>query len=121
MYDVKTLDQRLSDNLARPRFYTTAILFFSAFAVLLAVVGIYGVAAHSIAQRTQEIGVRIAVGASPLHVRRLLLRQSLAPMAAGMVAGVAGAAVLGKYLKHLMASAEPVARGLAPLRLCCSR
>ena len=108
VYDVKTLDQRLRDNLARPRFYTTAILFLSAFAVLLAVVGIYGVAAHSIAQRTHEIGVRIAVGASPLHVRLLLLRQSLLPLTAGVAAGVAGAAVLGRYLRYLMASAEPV-------------
>jgi hypothetical protein len=104
VYDVKTF----SDALAWSRFYTTSILFFGGFALLLAVIGVYGVAAHSIAQRTQEIGVRIAVGASPLHVRRLLLRQSLLPTTAGVAVGVAGAAVLGRYLRYLMASAEPV-------------
>ena len=108
VYDVKTLDQRLSETLARPRFYTTAILFFGAFALLLAVAGIYGVAIYSIAQRTHEIGVRIAVGASPPRLRFLLLRQSLLPMAAGMAAGVAGAVGLGQFLKHLMTSAEPL-------------
>ena len=108
VYDVKTLDQRLGETLARPRFYTTAILFFGAFALLLAVTGVYGVATYSIAQRTHEIGVRIAVGASPPRLRRLLLRQSLLPMAAGMAAGVAGAIGMGQFLKHLMTSAEPV-------------
>jgi predicted permease len=108
VYDVKTLDQLLSETLARPRIYTTAILFFGAFALLLAVAGVYGVATYSIAQRTHEIGVRIAVGASPSGLRFLLVRQSLLPMAAGMVAGVAGAIGLGQFLKHLMTSAEPV-------------
>ena len=58
VYDVKTLSQRLDDLLAGPRFYTVATLFFTVLATLLAMVGVYGVAAHSIAQRTHEIGVR---------------------------------------------------------------
>ena len=108
VYDVKTLDQRLSDNLARPRFYTTAVLFFGGLALLLALLGIYGVASYSIAQRTHEIGVRIAVGASAPGVRLMLLRQSLLPMLFGLAAGIVAAIALGKYLQHLIDSAQPI-------------
>jgi len=65
------------------------------------------VASYSITQRTHEIGVRIAVGASPRGLRGMLLRQSMLPVACGALAGVAGAAALGRYLQHLMAHAEP--------------
>jgi ABC-type antimicrobial peptide transport system permease subunit len=108
VYDVKTLEQRLRDNLGRPRFYTTAILFFAGFALLLAVIGTYGVATHWIAQRTQEIGVRIAVGASPRGLRAMVLRQSLLPIAVGMALGAAGAIGLGRFLSHLVSPVEPV-------------
>ena len=107
VFDVKTLDQRLTDTLARPRFFTTAILFMAGFALLLAVIGAYGVATYSVAQRTHEIGVRIAVGASPHRIRGMLFRQSMLPAGAGMLAGMFGAAGLGRFLLHLMASAEP--------------
>jgi putative ABC transport system permease protein len=106
-YGVVTLDTRLRDSLARPRFYTTAVLFFAAFALLLAVVGVYGAAAYSIAQRTREIGLRMAVGASPLGLRASLLRQSLLPVAGGMAGGVAAAIAFGRYLQSLIATAEP--------------
>src|SRR4029077_289379 len=89
VFDAKTLDQRLTDNLARPRFYTTAVLFFGGFALLLAVIGIYGVASYSITQRRHEIGVRIAVGAPPASVRKLLARQGLIPVLSGVAVGVA--------------------------------
>jgi putative ABC transport system permease protein len=107
VYGIETFDSRLRQTLARPRFYTTAILFFGGFALLLAIVGTYGVASYSIAQRTREMGVRIAVGASPRGLRGMLLRQSMLPVACGAVAGVAGAAALGRYLQHLIAQAEP--------------
>jgi predicted lysophospholipase L1 biosynthesis ABC-type transport system permease subunit len=107
VYDVKTLDQRLSENLARPRLYTSAVLFLGFFALLLAIVGTYGVASYSITQRTHEIGVRIAVGASPRGLRGRLLRQSMLPVACGALAGVAAAGASGRYLQHLIAQAEP--------------
>jgi putative ABC transport system permease protein len=107
VYDVKTLDQRLSENLARPRLYTSAVLFLGVFALLLAVVGTYGVASYSITQRSHEIGVRIAVGASPRGLRGMLLRQSMLPVACGALAGVAGAGALGRYLQNLMTHADP--------------
>ena len=106
VYDVKTLDQRLSETLARPQFYTTAVLFFGIFALLLAVVGIYGAASYSIAQRTHEIGVRVAVGATTSGVRGMLFWQSMLPMGCGTAAGIAGAALLGRYLQHLIDGAE---------------
>jgi len=108
VYDVKTLAQRLEDLLAGTRFYTVAILFFAALAVLLAVTGVYGVAAHSIAQRTHEIGVRIAIGAAPGQVRVMLLVQSILPVAAGMIAGTAASLGLGRVIAHLIEHAQPI-------------
>jgi predicted permease len=108
VFDVKTLDDRLAASLARPRFYTTAVMFFGVFGLLLAVIGVYGVASYSIIQRTHELGVRIAIGASAERMRWMLLRQSLLPVAIGMVAGVAGAFGLGQFLQHLMDTAQHV-------------
>jgi putative ABC transport system permease protein len=107
VYDAQTLDQRLSGNLLRPRFYTTAVLFLGVFALLLAVIGIYGVVAYSVTQRTHEIGIRIALGAAPGRLRTTLMGQSMLPVAAGMALGVAGAIASGRFLKSLMESAEP--------------
>jgi ABC-type antimicrobial peptide transport system permease subunit len=104
VYGVMTLGQRLDETLAKPCFYTTAVLFLGGFAVLLAVIGVYGVASYSISQRTHEIGVRLAVGASPGRLRFALLRQSMLPIAAG----VAGAIVRGRFLGYLMAEVEPL-------------
>jgi len=115
IYDVKTLDQWFQDALARPRFYTGAVLFFGIFAVLLALIGIHGVASYSIAQRTHEIGVRLAVGASPDRLRAALLTQGLLPVAGGVAAGIAGAAGLGRFLQHLILSAEPPGTGMCAL------
>jgi predicted permease len=108
IYDAESLDQRLSGNLLRPRFYTTTVLFLGVFALLLSVIGIYGVATYSVTQRTHEIGVRIAVGAAPRMVRAAIVRQGMVPVIAGMCAGVAGAIASGKFLKSLMWSAEPL-------------
>jgi predicted permease len=108
IYDTITLDQRLSGNLLRPRFYTTTVLFLGLFAMLLAAIGVYGVAVYSVTQRTHEIGVRIAIGAAPGRVRAAIVRQGMVPVIAGMCAGVAGAIVFGKFLTSLMSSAEPL-------------
>jgi ABC-type antimicrobial peptide transport system permease subunit len=71
-------------------------------------VGVYGVAAYSIAQRTHEIGVRIALGAVSREVRLMLLRQSLLPVSAGMIAGIAAALWLGRFVGHLVENAQPL-------------
>jgi putative ABC transport system permease protein len=108
VYDVKTLDRRLRDALAKPQFYTEAVFFFGFFALLLTAIGIYGVASHSVVRRTHEIGVRIALGAAPEQVQLMLLRQGLAPVLFGLVAGVAAAVGFGRFLNHLLESAQPV-------------
>jgi predicted permease len=108
IYDELSLDQRLGSNLLQPRFYTTTILMVSVFALLLAVIGVYGVATYSVTQRTHEIGIRIAVGATPGKVRAAILRQGIVPVIAGVCLGIAGAIGSGKLLQSLMASAEPL-------------
>jgi putative ABC transport system permease protein len=107
VFDVKTLDQRLADTLARPRFYTIAIIFLAGFALLVAAIGAYGAASHSVSQRTHELGIRIAVGGPPGRVRGMVFRQSMTPVCAGVVAGLLGAVGVGRFLHHLLASAEP--------------
>jgi putative ABC transport system permease protein len=107
-FSVRTLDNYLAELLARPRFYTTAVLFLGGFALLLAIVGIYGVASYSVTQRAHEIGIRIAVGATSGGVRRMILRDSLLPVAVGMAAGIAGAIGLGQFLQHLVEKTQPI-------------
>ncbi len=106
IYNLMTLEQRLADTLARPRFYTTAVLFLSGFALLLAIIGIYGVASYSVAQRTHEIGVRLAVGARSREVRWMILRQGLLPAVIGMAIGIFGAVNLGTILAHMIDGAK---------------
>lgn len=107
VYDVRTMEGRLDDLLAGARFNTTAVLFFAALATVLAVIGVYSVAAHSIAQRTHEIGVRIAIGAEAGQVRLLVLRESVAPVAAGIIAGAAASRGLERVLQSLIDRAQP--------------
>jgi putative ABC transport system permease protein len=70
---------------------------FAGFAVLLALIGIYGIVSHSIAERTREMGLRMALGATPARVRGMLLTQSLSVTAAGAVLGVGCASVVGEF------------------------
>jgi len=111
VFNIKTLDERLVENLVRERFYTTVVLFFAGFALLLAIIGIYGVASYSIVQRTHELGVRIAVGASAERMRWMLLGQSLLPVAFGIATGIAGAVGPSQFLQHLMDGAQRVDTG----------
>jgi putative ABC transport system permease protein len=105
IYDVKTLEERLDEVMARPKFYTTATLFLAGLAVVLAVVGIYGTAAYSIAQRRNEVGIRIAIGATHQRVRGMMLVESLAPIVIGTMAGCVLSILLGRSLGYLMENA----------------
>ena len=107
VYNVKTLDQRLVDALAPPKFYTTATLLLAALSVLLAGAGVYGTAVYSVANRKHEMGVRMALGASGGRIRVMMLRESLVPLGLGITAGVCGAIASGRYLEHLMVNAKP--------------
>ncbi len=106
VFGAKTLDRRFQDAIAQPRLYMIIVFFLGAFALLLALTGVYGVAAYSISQRTHEIGVRIAVGASIPQVRVLVLQQTLLPVFLGMLVGAGGFAAVGKVIQHFIASAS---------------
>ncbi|HLJ47399.1 MAG TPA: ADOP family duplicated permease [Bryobacteraceae bacterium] len=108
LFGARTMDQRLADALARPQFYRTAVSCFAGFAVLLAMIGIYGIVSYTVAQRSHEMGIRMALGTTPAGLRVRLLRRSLATIGAGAVAGVAGAILSGRFLESLVEGAKPV-------------
>jgi putative ABC transport system permease protein len=97
----------LSDSVAQPRFRSALLASFAGLAVLLAVVGIYGVVAFSIEQRTHEIGLRVALGAPRASVIGLVLRQGSVPVAAGVAVGLVGAFAVGRAMRQLLFNVEP--------------
>jgi putative ABC transport system permease protein len=108
VFDVKTMEQRMANEFARPQFYKTAVMCFAGFAFLLAIIGIYGIVAYAVARRTHEMGVRMALGATPVELRAVLLRQALIPIAAGAVPGIAAAVFGGRLLENLVEGARSV-------------
>ena len=98
LFQVRTMDDLMWDAVARPRFLTFLLSCFAGIALLLAAVGIYGVMAHTVAQRTHEIGLRVALGAQPAHVRRMVVKQAASLVAAGVAVGLAAAIVLEQVL-----------------------
>ena len=100
--DVQTMSQRMSDSMARQRFAALMLGAFAVFALVLAVVGVYGVLAHLVAQGTQDIGVRMTLGADRGHILRMVLRQGLELAIAGVVLGLAGAYALTRVMSSLL-------------------
>jgi len=98
----RTMDQLVSDSVARPRFNTSLLAAFAALALALAAVGIYGVIAYSVTQRTHEIGVRLALGARKGDVIRLVLKQGMWPALAGAALGLGGAWGMTRLLSGLL-------------------
>ena len=111
LFGAKTMAQRLDEAFAGPRFYRTAIWFFAGFALLLAVIGIYGIVSYAVVQRTHEMGVRLALGTTPIRLRSMILRQEVLMVVAGAIPGIAGAQLTGRFLGSVIAGARPV--GLA--------
>ena len=102
VYDLSSMNEVVSKSMVQPRFLALLLATFSAIALFLAAIGIYGVMAYSVAQRTQEIGVRMALGARPLHVLQLVFRQSLVMLLIGVVIGLAGAFALTRLMTTLL-------------------
>jgi putative ABC transport system permease protein len=102
VFDVETMDQRVSEALGQPRFQTVLVGFFALAALFLAAIGIFGVVAHSTAQRTQEIGIRMALGAGAARVVETVLFDGLRPVVFGVLLGLAGAAALSHILRSLL-------------------
>src|SRR6185437_12078461 len=101
VYGLLSMDQVVSKSMVQPRFLALLLATFSGIALFLAAIGIYGVMSYSVAQRTQEIGVRMALGARPLHVLRLVVGQSLGMLLIGAVIGLAGAFALTRLMRTL--------------------
>ena len=107
VYDVHTMTDVVSDSVAQPKFYTTLLTAFGTLALLLAALGVYGVISYTVSQRTRELGIRIALGASRERVVRLVLGQGLALTAGGVTIGLAGAVWLTRLLSALLFGVQP--------------
>jgi putative ABC transport system permease protein len=106
VFNVKTMEERLDMELARPRFYTLTVLFFGGLGLLLAVMGVYGVVSYSTLQRTREMGIRLALGTTPTILRATMLRQTLSAVVTGAIAGVVLALAFGRFLQSLVRGAD---------------
>ena len=105
--DIRPLTEVVSKSLTRPRVASAALGTFAALALLLAAVGVYGVVAHGVSQRRAEFGVRLALGAQPADVVRLVLRQSMTMVLSGVVAGALLAIPLSASLQSLLFGVGP--------------
>jgi predicted permease len=102
VYNLWSMNELVSKSMIQPRFLALLLATFSGIALFLAAIGIYGVMAYSVAQRTQEIGVRMALGARPLHVLRLIFQQSLGMLVVGIIIGLVGAFGLTRLMRTLL-------------------
>jgi putative ABC transport system permease protein len=102
-----TMEERLATFAARPRFDAALLGMFAASGVMLAAIGIYGVIAFLVSQRTQEIGVRMALGANRRDILRLIFSESLPLVALGSIVGVAAALAVSRVLKNLLFNVAP--------------
>ena len=101
------MDEVMSATQSRPRFLTILLTLFSAVALVLAVVGIYGVISYSVAQRTREFGLRMALGAQRAEVLSLVLKRGMLLGLIGVIVGLAGALSLTRFLSGLLFGVTP--------------
>jgi predicted permease len=105
---IATMEQIVSNSITQPRMYAVLVAIFSGVAVALAAIGLYGVMAYAVAQRTREIGIRMALGAQRFDVMRLVLRQSAMLVAIGLFCGLVGASAVTRYLEGLLFGLTPL-------------
>jgi putative ABC transport system permease protein len=116
-----TLEQRLAENVAGPRFRSLLLAALAGLAVLLAMAGVYGVMSYVVGQRTGEIGLRMALGASPANLLGLVLRQGLTLTALGLAIGLAGAMAATSLLRSMLfgvKTTDPITYVGVALLLC---
>ena len=102
VYNVRTMTERVDASLARRRFSMLLLSIFAALASGLAAVGIYGVVAYFVSQGTRELGIRMALGASPAGIRALVVRQALVIVSSGVAIGLAGALIVARLMQSLL-------------------
>jgi putative ABC transport system permease protein len=105
---VRTMEAAMADSVAQPRLRTTLLTLFTLVALALSIVGVYGVMAYAVSERTHEIGVRIALGASRADIRALIVGQGVRLAAAGIALGIAGAAAASRALGALLFGVSPL-------------
>jgi predicted permease len=105
--NVTTLEERKAASLARPRVNAAVLGGFALAALVLAAVGIYGVVAYGVVQRTRELGIRMALGAGGGPLLRMVIRQGMTPVLAGMALGLAGSLAAGRVLRSLLFGVGP--------------
>ena len=105
--DVRTMNDRMHGSLARQRFATLMLGAFAVFALVLAIVGVYGVMSHLVAQGAHDIGVRMALGAERRQILGMVLRQGMELTGAGIVLGLAGALALTRVMASLLFGVSP--------------
>lgn len=121
IFAAKELTATMAGSIEGPRFFTLVLAGFSALALLLAAMGVYGVISYSVVQRTRELGIRFALGATAGGVLRLVLRQGMAMVALGAFAGVAAAAALTRFMRAMLfevTPADPIALFASCAVLC---
>ena len=104
---LRTMDDLVAANVAAPRFRTLLLTIFAAVSLVLAALGLYSVVAFAVNQRRAELGLRLALGAEPRAVLRLVLREGMTPVAIGIAVGLAGAAALARVMATLLFDVEP--------------
>jgi putative ABC transport system permease protein len=107
VYQVRTMTEYVDSNLEQPRLSMAVLAAFGALGLLLAAVGIYGVLSYAVSQRTREIGIRMALGASRASVLRAVIAQGALISAAGVAAGVAGSLAAMRLLRGLLFAVTP--------------
>jgi putative ABC transport system permease protein len=106
-YSIETMEQSLAKSIAPRRFNLLLLATFALVALTLAVLGVYGVVAYAVAERTREIGIRLALGAERARVVRMMVRQGMLGVIAGMVAGLAGAWASTRLMASLLYGVQP--------------
>lgn len=112
VYNVKTMDDLIADSVAPRRLQAGLLGGFAALALVLAAIGLYGVVSYSVGQRHREIAIRIAQGAPPAAIFRMVVGQGMALTGAGIVFGLAGAVALSRFLGSLLFSVRAVDPGM---------
>lgn len=106
VFDVKSMRDRLDEVLAQPKFYTTSVVFFGGLALLLSILGIYGVVSFACRERMRELGIRLALGTTSRRLRDVLLWNGAGIVAAGAALGVFVAGAAGRYVATLIKGSD---------------